>query len=97
MFPILKPFARIAGKVDDEHDDQHQKLLHDEENGKKKKNKKKAHEPPALDDEASHDPLNYLGFGMIAYRDLMFTMFWLFALCSLIMTPAMFFYQKGGI
>jgi len=35
---------------------------------------------------------------MIAYRDLMFTMFWLFAILSVIMTPAMIFYKnQGGI
>lgn len=31
---------------------------------------------------------------MIAYRDLMFTMFWLFAICSIIMFPAMMFYKN---
>lgn len=31
---------------------------------------------------------------MVAYRDLMFTMFWLFAILSLIMTPVMMFYKQ---
>ena len=43
--------------------------------------------------EEEGDALNFLGFGLIAYRDLMFTMFWLFALLSAIMLPAMSFYS----
>lgn len=33
---------------------------------------------------------------MIAYKDLMFTMFWLFAVLSIIMLPAMSFYNSQG-
>ena len=58
-----------------------------------------------LDEENHHsdgeakekeDPLNQYGFGMIAYRDLIFTMFWLFTICSIIMIPAMNFYSAQG-
>ncbi len=43
--------------------------------------------------EEESDALNFLGFGLIAYRDLMFTMFKLFALLSFIMLPAMYYYS----
>jgi hypothetical protein len=43
--------------------------------------------------EEEGDALNFLGFGLIAYRDLMFTMFWLFAVLSVIMLPAMSYYS----
>jgi hypothetical protein len=91
VFPVLKPFARAMGKVKDETETS-EHLLHDQEANKKKK--KAA--PPT--DEKEPDPLNYLGFGMVAYRDLMFTMFMLFALMSVIMLPAMMFYKgRGGL
>ncbi len=98
MFPILKPIAKVLGKVDDEGGNNKEHLLGDEENHKKekKKNKKKKAKEQPKADEKEPDPLNYLGFGMIAYRDLMFTMFWLFAVLSVIMLPAMNFYSDQG-
>lgn len=85
----MKPIAYILGKdVDGKSGDQHEKLITgDDEAGKKnkKKDKKKnkKHEDKK-ENEPEPDPLNYLGFGMVAYRDLMFTMFWLFAVLSLL-------------
>jgi hypothetical protein len=32
---------------------------------------------------------------MVAYKDLMFTMFWLFGLLSIFMFPAMYYYGQG--
>lgn len=90
---MFKPIARMVGKVDDTHTEEKEHLL-DEEKGKKKDKKKKKKQAPKVEEEAEPDPLNYLGFGMVAYRDLMFTMFCLFALLSVIMIPAMVFYQN---
>jgi hypothetical protein len=70
-------------------------LLDDNEHGKKDKKKKKK-EAPKEDDGVEPDPLNYLGFGMVAYRDLMFTMFALFAVLSILMIPVMSFYNGEG-
>jgi len=36
-----------------------------------------------------------LGFGLVAYRDLMLTMSMLFVVLSLIMYPAMYYYSKN--
>ena len=96
VFPIFKPFAKILGRVEEEtgHQDQRDELLDRESQKKDKKKKKQA--PPQ--DEGEPDTLNYLGFGMVAYRDLMFTMVVLFAILSVIMIPAMTFYSaQGGI
>lgn len=41
------------------------------------------------------DTLDQYGFGMVAYKDLMFTMIWLFALLSIFMIPAMYYYSQG--
>jgi len=43
----------------------------------------------------SGDTLDQYGFGMVAYKNLMFTMFWLFGLLSLFMLPAMSYYSSG--
>jgi hypothetical protein len=65
----------------------------------KKKDAEKEHliaDNEAQDDDKKGDEgdaLNFLGFGLIAYRDLMFTMFWLFAVLSVIMLPAMSYYS----
>jgi hypothetical protein len=40
------------------------------------------------------DPLNLYGFGIIAYRDLMFTLMILFSVLSVLMIPAMIFYSS---
>jgi hypothetical protein len=84
--------------VDAKKTGENEHLLNDEESGKKKKKdkKKKKKEAPAQEDEKEPDPLNYLGFGMVAYRDLMFTMFALFAVLSILMIPVMNFYNAQG-
>lgn len=43
---------------------------------------------------AEPDPLNQYGFGMMAYKDLMFTLASLFAVLSVIMLPAMIYYNS---
>lgn len=50
--------------------------------------------PRLTEEQKKEDPFNFLGFGLVAYRDLMFIMFMLFAVLSLLMTPAMVFYSK---
>ena len=83
----------MLGKVKEGPTAEEEKLLHGNDDEAHKKSKKKKKEAPPPEEGQVPDPLNYLGFGMIAYRDLMFTMFWLFALLSLIMLPAMTFYN----
>lgn len=70
-------------------------LLGDNEHGNKK-DKKKKKQAKKEETGAEPDPLNYLGFGMVAYRDLMFTMFALFAVLTVIMIPVMNFYNGQG-
>jgi len=98
VFPILKPVARIMGKnVDAKTGSESEHLLHDNETGKKK-DKKKKKQAKKEEEGQDPDPLNYLGFGMVAYRDLMFTMFALFAVLTVIMIPVITFYNgQGGI
>lgn len=40
------------------------------------------------------DPFNFLGFGMVAYRDLMWVLTILFSILSIIMLPAIFIYKS---
>ncbi len=44
--------------------------------------------------EKQPDPLNQYGYGMMAYKDLMFTLSVLFAVMSVIMLPAMIYYNS---
>jgi len=66
-------------------------LLDDENKG--------AHQSPKLkkmrlDGDKKDDPFNFLGFGMVAYRDLMFILILLFAVISAIMYPAISIYKS---
>jgi hypothetical protein len=47
-----------------------------------------------LDKDQQDDPFNFLGFGMVAYRDLMFILIILFSVISIIMIPAMSIYKS---
>jgi len=98
VFPITKPIFKLLGRVKDEDGAESEKLLHghDEEGNKKSKKNKKKKEALPQPEEGEGDPLNFLGFGMIAYRDLMFTMFLLFSMMSVLMIPAMIFYNGQG-
>lgn len=40
------------------------------------------------------DPFNFLGFGMVAYRDLMWVLTVLFTLLTIIMLPAILIYKN---
>jgi hypothetical protein len=40
------------------------------------------------------DPFNLLGFGMVAYKDLMMTSIILFSVLSVLMAPAIFYYKS---
>ncbi len=63
--------------------------------------KKESHvdEPLILGQKVSdvkegEDPLNLYGFGIIAYRDLMFTFIIMFSVLTVVMIPAMVFYSS---
>lgn len=62
-----------------------------QETQKPKKGKKK--NQYELTEEQKEDPFNFLGFGMVAYRDLMFTLIWLFVILSVIMVPVAYIYK----
>lgn len=46
------------------------------------------------EEQKKEDPFNFLGFGLVAYRDLMLILFMLFVVLTALMTPAMVFYSK---
>jgi hypothetical protein len=96
VFPVLKPVYKVMGKLPDANKEAQEQLLGGDNEGQHHSNKKKKHNGPAPEEGEEADPLNYLGFGMIAYRDLMFTMFCLFTIMSIIMIPAMSFYNAQG-
>jgi hypothetical protein len=93
VFPLLKPCAPCCDKKDKV--DQQEPLLADDEElqANMKHHQKKAITGPISDEEKNQDPYVILGFGMIAYRDLLFTMIIVFSILSIIMLPAMSFYN----
>jgi hypothetical protein len=56
----------------------------------KKQEKKKVEVDPEL---TRGDPFTLLGFGMVAYRNLIFTFIILFMVLSAFMTPALVYYN----
>ena len=63
-------------------------------NGERRASRKKSAKKMAthVDEGADEDPYLLLGFGMIAYRDLMKTLILIFTLFTLLMIPAFIFY-----
>ena len=59
-----------------------------------KKRKPKARKQSAKLPEG-HDPLEELGFGIVAYDDMMWTFIWLFLFFTLLMAPAIYFNADG--
>jgi hypothetical protein len=47
-------------------------------------------------EKATDDPLKLYGFGLLAYRNIIYTLFLLFAVLSIIMMPALSIYSKGN-
>jgi hypothetical protein len=91
IFPCLN-----KGKTTEEHEGFNENLMHQERNRSHSKKKKFAADPDEKPDEI--EPLNQLGFGIVAYKDLMFTMTFLFTIISLLMIPTMVFYSnQSGI
>ena len=46
------------------------------------------------EEERRKDPYLILGFGMIAYKDLLFTLIMLFSFLTIIISPAFFYFDK---
>ncbi|CDW86701.1 UNKNOWN [Stylonychia lemnae] len=103
VFPVLKPCTYCCGSqskgdekqslLDDEnkyYEAQQNKLNHAMRQATMRKSKKEVSK-----DLKKQDPFNFLGFGMVAYRDLMLILFMLFTLLSLLMFPAMYYYSKS--
>jgi hypothetical protein len=42
------------------------------------------------------DPINSLGFGIVAYRDLLYSLIWAFTFFSLLSIPTIYIYSNGG-
>jgi hypothetical protein len=64
-----------------------------EEGAAKKPTKKQSYKPP---EDPNEDPYNALGFGMVAYRDLMLTLIYLYSVCTILMAPAFYYYTSGS-
>ena len=47
------------------------------------------------DAEAVNNPLTLLGFGIVAYVDMLYYFIWLFALFSVMLTPVFLMYGNG--
>ncbi len=95
VFPFFKPVATCCTKKGDavEHEEP---LLNEPHDHKKHiSNHKKVDAGAAVsEEEKKDDPYLILGFGMIAYRDLLFTMIIIFSILTVVMMPAFFFFQK---
>ena len=59
----------------------------------KKKSKRQRKQPAAR--EGYEDPLEQLGFGIVAYNEMLYKFIWLFAFFSLLMAPVIYFFQNG--
>lgn len=89
IFPALKIFG--VGK--NKEAEKAGALLEGQNNGKgdhHEEHHKHQHKKKKFPVEG--DTLDQYGFGMVAYKDLMFTMFWLFGILSVLMLPAMYYY-----
>lgn len=58
-----------------------------------KKAKKKSNLP---DEEVKKDPLASLGFGIVAYRDILYNFIWVYALFTVLALPAFYMYNSGS-
>jgi len=88
VFPVFKLCRRGPSKKEEK------KFLLDDENFKPRdrrassfRKKGQAEIPEDADEDT--DPFNFLGFGMVAYRDLMLVLILLFTVISILMIPAM--------
>lgn len=84
-YPILRPCKPCLPGRDRDNEEP---LLGDKDASHKQKKQKVDKE------QLDQDPFLLLGFGMIAYRDLLLTFVILFSFLSLLMGPAMYYYSK---
>lgn len=42
------------------------------------------------------DPINMLGYGIVAYRDLLYTMIWVFVILSCLAFPSLYYFSSGN-
>lgn len=92
VYPLIAPITNRIFKKSSKAEKQ--SLLDEEaanQNRRRSTNKKQAAKPSENKDE---DPFNFLGFGLVAYRDLILIMFGLFAVLTLLMVPAMVTYKS---
>lgn len=59
-----------------------------------KKAPKKKKSP--IKDAAKKDPLASLGFGIVAYVDMLWTLIWTFTLYTILLIPTMMYFAEGG-
>ena len=101
VYPV---FGICACGSDDKDGDANEPLLHKHDDEEKKSgffaklgsrfSRKKKDTMKLSEAEKKEDPFLQLGFGMIAYRDLLQTFIWLFSLLTLFMIPAFYFYNS---
>jgi len=100
VFPFLAPLSCCCPAKDEAQDsDKNQTtepLLDGKGGGKGQAQKKKNDKAKGAveEDALKKDPYLLLGSGMIAYRDLLFTLTLVFSLLSIIMIPAMLFFNS---
>ena len=110
VYPALKYlccccvcFPSISGAKKEQREDDEEPLVGESEGGKdtimiagkevKKKHKKKRKNPANI--QNLEDPLDQLGFGIVAYNQMMRKFTWLFLFFSILMAPAIYFNSQG--
>lgn len=91
VFPVLKPLT-CQKDVAQENQENEQPLLQRKQTHSVAGGKKRTQ--VIEEEERRKDPYLVLGFGMIAYRDMLFTLILLFSVLTVIMAPGMAFFNK---
>jgi len=95
VFTIFKPCAPCCDKKPKEEEEKKSSEVPLLTKLAKSQSKKASRtKSDLLDEETKTDPYVILGSGMIAYRDLLFTMIIVFCILSAIMAPVAYFYSQ---
>jgi hypothetical protein len=95
VFPIFQPILGLCQKNEEAAaSTEEQRLLPDDENKKTSPGGGKR-KLPKIDKDSKEDPFNFLGFGMVAYRDIMLILFFLFTFFTILTIPIMVMYKSG--
>ena len=72
----------------------HEEYIHLADGRTVKKKSKRQRKKPA--DRQYDDPLEQLGFGIVAYNEMLRKFIWLFAFFSILMAPVIYYFQNGS-